>query len=48
MNVTGPSDPFPKVVMNKDGKTMTVHTLREQDAALAKGYSRLLARKAER
>lgn len=34
--------------MNAKGEKLTVHSLREQDAALAKGYSRLLARRAER
>lgn len=41
------SEPFPKIVEHRDGRTMTVHTLFEQDAATAQGFLRSLARKRE-
>ena len=39
------SEPFPKQVSHRDGRTLTVHTLAEQDAATRKGFLRSLARK---
>ena len=41
------SDPFPKVVENRDGARLTVQDIREQDAAATKGYFRALARNRE-
>lgn len=41
------SDPFPKVVENRDGARLTVQDIREQDAAATKGYFRAIARNRE-